>query len=206
MIRDSVEAARRTSESEISPVSFRITLTFRSSSLKDSTAAAIASRDPATSALIIRFICVFVSLPKFSNGFFLPKFVWTTSDVTVESEVRITVSPTPGAFSKPKTSTGIETEASFTCLPSLSTNDRTLPFVEADVISWPTSNLPFLTKIVATGPRNLSKADSITTPSNFWPTSSFNSDISATRLIISSKSSTPWPVLAEMGTVTTSPP
>ena len=70
----------------------------------------------------------------------------------------------------------------------------------------PLCRVPFCTRIVAIGPRPLSSLDSMTVPRASLSGLALRFWTSATRLIISSSSSMPSPVLAETLTHTTSPP
>jgi hypothetical protein len=63
-----------------------------------------------------------------------------------------------------------------------------------------------LTKTVATGPNLLSRCDSIIVAIQDLSGFAFNSFISATKRIISNKSSIQNPVCAETGTIGVSPP
>ena len=94
----------------------------------------------------------------------------------------------------------------FTRLPLSSTIARTLPLAAPADTKSPTFNVPFCTKIVATGPRPLSSSASITRPLARLLGFAFNSRTSAVNKIISSNNSIPSPLFADTGTNIVLPP
>ena len=115
-------------------------------------------------------------------------------------------SPASGVPDKPRISTGIDGPACLICLPFSSTNARTLPTCSPARIASPTFRRPFCTSIVATGPRPLSRRDSITMPRAKPSGTAINSNSSACSNTASRSSSIPWPVCALTGINCTSPP
>ena len=65
---------------------------------------------------------------------------------------------------RPRTCTGVDGPASLTCLPWSSMSARTRPQAAPATSGSPTLSVPCCTRIVATGPRPMSRLDSSTTP------------------------------------------
>ena len=91
-------------------------------------------------------------------------------------------------------------------LPDSSNMARTLPKVEPAKIISPRLSVPDCTKIVATGPRPLSKRPSITKPLAGVFLGALSSNSSACNSTASRSSSIPCPVLADTSLNMTSPP
>ena len=115
-------------------------------------------------------------------------------------------SPAWGTSVRPWISTGIEGPASLMGLPFSSSIARTRPKVCPASTTSPVLSVPDCTSTVATGPRPLSRRASITRPLAMASTGARSSSTSAWSSTCSSKSSMPWPVLAETDTKGESPP
>ncbi len=115
-------------------------------------------------------------------------------------------SPGCGRPVRPSTSTGIDGPAAFTGLPRSSMSARTRPTIGPAMKLSPTCSVPSCTRIVATGPRPLSSLASSTVPDALRFGFAFNSPMSLTRRIISSKSSMFCFFFADTSTVTVLPP
>ena len=73
-------------------------------------------------------------------------------------------SPAMATSERPSTWTGVDGPASLTCLPWSSMSARTRPQAAPATSGSPTLRVPRCTRIVATGPRPMSRLDSSTTP------------------------------------------
>ena len=114
--------------------------------------------------------------------------------------------PAAGTSVRPCTSTGIDAPASSTGLPFSSSIARTRPKTAPASSMSPFFRVPDCTRMVATGPRPLSRRASMTTPLAGAFLTVFNSSTSDCSRIASSSLSMPSPVLADTGTNITSPP
>ena len=115
-------------------------------------------------------------------------------------------SPGVGASARPVTSTGMEGPASVMVRPLSSVITRTRPTAVPAMIRSPLWRVPFCTSRVAMGPRFLSRRASMTVPLAARLGLAFRSASSAVMMTVSSSSSMPMPVLAEMRQTSVSPP
>ena len=115
-------------------------------------------------------------------------------------------SPACGTDDKPRTCTGVEGPASFTCSPRSLMSARTLPHAAPATIGSPTFNVPLSTNTVATGPRPMSRFASRTIPFARPVGFAVSSSSSATTVSCSSKSSIPKFCCADISTTMVSPP
>ncbi|CFN68963.1 Uncharacterised protein [Bordetella pertussis] len=122
------------------------------------------------------------------------------------SDSTISSSPAAGTSVRPWISTGIDGPAVWICLPFSSSMARTRPKLAPASTTSPRLSVPLCTRMVATGPRPLSRRASMTRPLAGASIGAFSSRISACNSTFSSKSSMPAPVLADTGTNGTSPP
>ena len=83
---------------------------------------------------------------------------------------------------------------------------RTRPQAGPATRGSPTLRVPRCTRMLATGPRPMSRCDSSTTPAARPAGLARRSSTSATSRRVSSRSSTPSPVRADTGIISTSPP
>ncbi|KAH3676664.1 hypothetical protein OGATHE_001153 [Ogataea polymorpha] len=181
----------------------------------------IASADPLTSAFMMNGTSInFVSSSSNRSGsnslissIVRPSrcFRFSLFEITFLAKASLdasrAISPASGMSFQPDISTGVEGPATFTGLPYSSFMALTLHHVCPATNTAPGFNLPFITKKVATLPKPFLTCDSKTHPS----TGTLSSCVliscnSATATMVSSSSSIPIPVLAEILTVGTSPP
>ena len=129
------------------------------------------------------------------------------SSLAIRSSVTtLKESPASGTSDMPDISTGTEGPADATFSPCSVIITRTLPTAVPAMIVSPIFSVPFWTRTVISGPRPLSSLASMTVPLASRHGFARNSEISAVRMIISSRWSMPSPVLAEMGQTIVSPP
>ena len=147
----------------------------------------MASKVPATSALRITF-----------------KVLALGSMLVGESET--VLAPTEGTVLKPKTRAGQPGKTAVNGSPFSLNKALTLPVAWPRLSSSPSFKVPCLTITVATGPRCLSRKDSITTAWNGAKGLFSKPLISVNKRIISKSWSRFLPVLAEISTQTISPP
>ena len=136
----------------------------------------------------------------------LPWRYKATSRALRSSLTTVASSPAAGIPDSPKISTGIEGPADLMSLPFSSFIARTRPYSRPHSTISPWLRVPDWTKIEATGPRPLSRRDSITTPAAMPSDGARSSKSSDCIRTASSKSSIPKPVLAEIWTYCVSPP
>ena len=189
------------------------------SAVSDCTSASV---EPCTSALITRFSESWPSPPwpiwASTSSMRLPA-AWTrrvsrrlasrwlaTSLARRSSATTTKSSPASGTPESPSSCTGMDGPASSICLPFSSNKARTRPYSTPQTTKSPFFRVPCWTSTVATGPRPLSRLDSITAPDARPSRTAFSSISSACSEIASSRASTPSPVLADNGTNCTSPP
>ena len=115
-------------------------------------------------------------------------------------------SPGVGASARPVISTGMEGPASVMVRPLSSVITRTRPTAVPAMMRSPLWRVPFCTSRVAMGPRFLSRRASMTVPLAARLGLAFRSASSAVMMTVSSSSSMPMPVLAEMRQTSVSPP
>ena len=115
------------------------------------------------------------------------------------------VSPAVGTASSPNKRTARDGPASSTP-PAASAMVRTLPWVVPATTMSPGRRVPAATMTVAQGPERRSRWASMTVPAAGRDGLADSCSSSATRAMVSNKSSTPVPFLAEMLTHGTSPP
>ena len=180
----------------------------------------IASAVPATSVLITTFNIFLESTPIFSKIFpresslCLRTFLSLTwidlkSEISLASFSVFTTwksSPALGAEFRPSISTAIDGVA---CLSFSSIDEDIffiLPYVEPETTISPTDKVPFCINNVATAPRYLSSADSITTPWAGPLKCAFSSSNSDSNETDSSNLSIPEPVVADTGIIWVVPP
>ena len=118
----------------------------------------------------------------------------------------INLSPESGTSFNPVISTGVAGVAFLISCPRASTIVRTRPNVLPTTIGSPTCNVPCWTNNEATEPFPLSKRASITEPAPLWFGLACNSNISASKRIISNNSSRFLPNFADISTKIVSPP
>ncbi len=219
MMALAVEASR-ISDSEIAPTPLWMTLTATSSLESLSRLALTASAEPWTSALTTML-----------SSFISPFFIWSNrfSSVTLDcclassslafclrcstswramrsSVTASKASPGPGTSARPVISTGTEGPACLMVFPLSSVMTRTWPTAVPAMMVSPWFRVPFCTSRVAMGPRFLSRRASMTVPLAARLGLALSSCISAVRITVSSSSSMPMPVLAEMRHTSVSPP
>ena len=110
------------------------------------------------------------------------------------------ISPATGTSFNPMISTGIEGKASFSSRPRSSVILRTRPNTVPTTKASPVCKVPFCTSNVVTGPRPLSNFASITVPVAILLGFALKFSTSATIRIVSNKSGTPSPNLADTST------
>ena len=115
-------------------------------------------------------------------------------------------SPASGTDDRPSTSTGVDGPATLICSPLSLIIARTLPHAAPATIGSPTLSSPLSTRIVATGPRPLSRLASSTMPLARPVGLACRSSSSATTSSWSSRSSMPRSWRADISTTIVSPP
>ena len=136
----------------------------------------------------------------------LPWRYKATSRALRSSLTTVASSPAAGIPERPKISTGIEGPADLMSLPFSSRIARIRPYSRPHNTMSPWLSVPDWTSIDATGPRPLSKRDSITTPAAIPTVGAVSSSSSDWFNTASKSSSIPKPVFAEIWTYCVSPP
>ena len=122
------------------------------------------------------------------------------------SETTLNSSPGDGTSARPVISTGTDGPASLTCAPLSFVMTRTRPTAVPAMMRSDCRSVPFWTSSVAIGPRFLSSRASRTQPLPARFGLALSSSISAVRMTVSSSSSMPMPVFAEILQTSVSPP
>ena len=203
----------------IVPTPLLITFTLTSSTSILERAFLTASSVPLTSVLSITFIsfipdCILLNkssndilpadllLASLACSFLFSAIVLASFSVSKA----INLSPDAGTSFNPVISTGVDGRASTTSTPKSFFSVLTLPNVVPTTIGSPSLSVPFWTSKVTVEPTFLSSLDSITVPIAYLLGFAFNSLISETNWILSSNSSIPSPVSAEILLYITLPP
>ena len=197
------------------PISDKIIFGLTSSCLIWLIAFLIASDDPWTSDLIIKFSSSedlsenAESWDTNVRGFFPSLFSWALFSLKVFASFSFSTtmksSPAFAAPLIPKISTGVEGGASLIFLPLSSIIALILPHLKPLTKNSPFLRVPVVTIIVATGPLPMSILDSRTIPVAFDSKSVFKSNISACKIIASTNLSKFNLVVAEISTIKVSP-